>query len=55
MIFQIATYVDWLECIQVQASTTVKNDEINDELDQTHSQIEEKCKSKLPPLPKKPF
>jgi len=52
---RIATYVDWLECIQVQASTVVRNEEIDDELDQTHSQIEEKCKSKLPPLPKKPF
>jgi len=52
---RIASYVDWLECIQVQATTVVHNEEIRDKLDQTHSQIEETCKSKLPPLPNKPF
>jgi len=52
---RVASYIDWLECIQVEAATLVINEEIQEEVDQTHSQIEDKCKSKLPPLPKKPF
>jgi secreted trypsin-like serine protease len=52
---RIASYIDWLECIQVEAATPAHNEEIDDKIDQTHLQIEEKCKSKLPPLPKKPF
>jgi len=45
---RIASYIDWLKCIQEQASTPAINEAIKEETDQTHAQIEAKCKSKLP-------
>ena len=48
-VFQIASYIDWLRCIQEEAATPAPNAAIDgDKTDQTHAQIEAKCKSKLP-------
>jgi len=45
---RIASYIDWLRCIQEEAATPALNAAIGEETDQTHAQIEAKCKSKLP-------
>jgi secreted trypsin-like serine protease len=45
---RVASYSDWLRCIHHEAKTLAINEEINDKVDQTHAQIEAKCKSKLP-------
>jgi len=45
---RIASYSEWLKCIQKEASTVARNEEIKEDVDQTHAQIETKCKSKLP-------
>ena len=47
-VLQIASYIDWLRCIQEEAATPALNAAIGEETDQTHAQIEAKCKSKLP-------
>jgi len=45
---RIASYVDWLKCIQVMAAETEYNNSVGDKLDLTHKQIEEACQGKLP-------
>jgi secreted trypsin-like serine protease len=45
---RIASYVDWLKCIQVKAAETEYNKDVGDALDLTHKQIEEACEGKLP-------